>query len=89
MRLSDDEARLLKVPPVKWDEEFQKLDHACVGEISRQLCGTVVYLTRTALYFESRYLGRDHKAAVKASNEGVARVRKALGYTYPKDPLNF
>ena len=46
-----------------------------------------------AAYLEARYTmgcgDHGHAAAVERSNKEVARVRKAIGYTYPKDNWRF
>lgn len=70
-----------------------RMYHVDAGEYARTLDAIAVKAARMAEYLESR--GGDgcgdsgHEAAVSASNRRAARVRKALGYTYPRDDVHF
>jgi len=37
-----------------------------------------------ARYADMRDCGQSHKAAIKLAEQTLARLRRALGYTYPK-----
>jgi hypothetical protein len=46
-------------------------------------------MIRLAEYIEARdYFGKDHEKAVKKQNSVAARVRKAIGFSYPKQDIN-
>lgn len=48
-----------------------------------------VELMRRAAYMESRHAGRKHVEAVKFANHAVMKVRRAIGYSYPKNDVSF
>ena len=59
----------------------------------RKLDSLIEALTRFRAYLEYRSgsgcSDQGHKAAVKAQNSLAAKVRKALGFTYPKQDITF
>jgi len=57
---------------------------------SHNLDRAIILLARFRAYFDARFhSGCTHAEAVKDANKLVTKVRRALGYTYPKDDLNF
>lgn len=58
-------------------------------ELARDLEFQAVKLLRLSEYIGARGEGQDHSEAVKEQNRTITKIRKALGYTYPKDDLNF
>lgn len=61
--------------------------------LSSWLAQASIHAARLMAYVETRYgMGcgdQGHQAAVKTSNRTVAKVRRALGFTYPKDDITF
>jgi len=59
----------------------------------RQLDTMIVCLSRFREYLDQRYGSgcgdQGHADAVKAQNRVAAKIRKALGYTYAKNDINF
>lgn len=52
--------------------------------------GFAIWLIRAATYLNARiYLMQGHDQAVKAQNRVARMVRKALGYTYPRQDITF
>lgn len=92
-RLTREERKLIEAPPVKWrelvDRLLEDIPHANV--VNDVLSGEAERLTRLAAYVEFRYNRptAGHDRAVKAASKAVTAVRKALGYAYPKDDLDF
>jgi len=80
--------RLLAVPPAKWDEQWEAGGEHRVRSFARIAVNArfwAVFLARLAAYFEARSVdGYTHEHAVKRQNMVADRVRKALGYAYPK-----
>ena len=69
--------------------EFHELQEA-----ERQLDAIAVLCSRMSGYIATRFgtggTGEHHhRDGVKASNARAARVRRALGFTHPRDDINF
>jgi len=79
----------LRVPPVKWQEVFEALPAGDRGDYAADLEALAQAAARMAGYFNRRHLGGDHAAAVRKSNSVAAAVRKALGFAYPRQDINF
>jgi hypothetical protein len=87
-------ARWLKTAPVDWHKRTEQYFHQPerIDEI-RQICSEIdTTMQRSAMlraYLETR-LGLDgtgahpHKDGVKEANRLLVKIRRALGYTYPK-----
>lgn len=58
-------------------------------ELAREMESKALHLIRQAAYLDARGELVGHAGAVEHQNRRVKRVRKALGYTYPQDDLNF
>lgn len=77
---------LLALPPVVWNDHLSEMSIEERQEIASSLSHI---LERAALahgYIDGRFLFGDgtHERGVKAGNALRAKVRKALGFTYPK-----
>ncbi len=79
----------LRVPPVNWNDVFEKIPKRDRERYAGSLMALAQAAARMAGYFNRRALGHDHAAAVRNSNRCVAAVRKALGYTYARNDINF
>lgn len=79
----------MRVPPVRWAEVYRRLPEKSRKEYADDLMALAQASARMAGYFYWRSLGQDHHAAVRKSNTCVAAIRKALGYTYPRDDISF
>ncbi len=54
------------------------------------LQGLAIRLIRMSVYLEARaFFDEDHTHAVKAQNKVAEKVRKALGFSYSKQDINF
>lgn len=73
-----------------WVAQFSEED---LGNIARYLTSATEHFARRAAYIEERYGygGGDqgHACGVKKQNRIAAKVRKAFGYTYPKQDITF
>jgi len=62
-------------------------------EVIRHLDAVIERAVRLRGYLDERYGygcgDQGHKAAVKTSNKLAKRIRKALGFTYPGQDINF
>ena len=62
-------------------------------ETERELTALSIRAARVATYISMRHGGgcgdQGHSAAVKEQNKIVREVRKALGYTYPEQNIQF
>ena len=80
---------LTGLAPVNFDEWYKNHDSGAVEDAVDELDAIAQWATRLATYLEHRVIGGGHEGAVKASNRAVTQVRKALGYSYPKQDLFF
>lgn len=86
------------------DKTYMVLDMALVGlesffeneslkvlqDVDSDLQDVIQKAVRVQAYLEARlYDMQEHDAAVKYSNKTIAKVRKALGYTYARQDLSF
>jgi hypothetical protein len=79
----------LALPPVGFEQAASTTDEGELQTIVEQLDKLAVHATRVSRYMDARTMGRGHESAVKDSNRTVEKVRKALGYTYPKLDINY
>lgn len=79
----------LRVPPVKWQEVFEALPAEDRGDYAKDLEALAQAAARMAGYFNRRHLGGDHAEGVKNSNRVGTAVRRALGFSYPRQDINF
>lgn len=86
-------ARILQAPMIEWEGIASEMSAEDRGEVARKLNAQAEYLVRVASYFEERYGygcgDQGHAAAVKAQNRVATRVRRALGFSIPKQDINF
>lgn len=80
---------VLKLAPVGYEDWYENASSRDIDNAIGYLNGMVQFAARLGGYLEHRQMGGGHKGAVKASNKIVARVRKAMGYAYPRQDLNF
>lgn len=77
--------------PVKWDRYATRrrtaTDHLqMIGELD----GIAIRAVRLSVYLSARWHGgRNHAEAVREQNKAIKHVRRALGYAYLPDTLNF
>lgn len=61
-----------------------------LDEVANALDSYAVHLTRMAAYLSGRiWFGMNHKEAVRRQNSRAAKVRRAIGYTFPKLDISF
>lgn len=78
--------KLMTAPPVKWAGIMGKLSSSDRLTLSRALSHDAQRLAFLSEYAETFYDGPDgHDYAVNKARRLTARVRRALGYTYPKE----
>jgi hypothetical protein len=69
------------------------LTNEAQSEMIRYLDGEIERAARLRGYLDERYGhgcgDHGHNDAVKSSNRLAAKIRKALGFTYPKDDVRF
>lgn len=77
-------------PMVQWDMLWDEmLSEGSYHSAERWLVDACVLYARAWAYLSCRSNTGSHADAVKAQNRTAARVRKALGFTYPKDEVTF
>lgn len=79
----------LLAPPTEWEELWEGMTPYQQARLADQLDGYCVWAARAASYAETMRNGGEHADAVKAQNKTAAKVRKALGFTYPKQDIQF
>lgn len=90
---------LLDAPLIAWPRRIGRYTDVERQEIARILDSIAVRAARAAAYISRvRTAGHTrkgkpgpstHAAAVTAQNRTARQVRRALGYTYPDQPINF
>ena len=75
--------------PIHWNDRLPALTPYDLEHIDTHGRLEIQRIARIVAYFGARRQGADHVAAVKAQNRLIRQIRKALGYTYPDDPLTF
>jgi hypothetical protein len=84
---------LLVVPLVELESSIAGITPNDLDQLSRDLDAIAIRAARVARYVELRGgYGRGdqgHSAAVDAQNKTAAKVRKALGFSYPKQDIRF
>jgi hypothetical protein len=80
-----------QIPPAEWDEVLAAMSPRDRNDMSDELSSFMIHAGRLKGYIEGRYMysERPHDFAVKASNKLAERIRKVLGYVYPKDDIRF
>jgi len=80
-------ARILRAPLVKWPELVGQLTHSQRIELSRAASGNIERLALLGEYAETYDSPEAHSYALKKAQRVTAKVRKALGFSYPKSGL--
>jgi cytidylate kinase len=85
--------QIMARPMVEWEAAADRMNARERAEIADALNQITQRAARAASYFEERYgygcSDRGHAEAVKAQNKLVAKIRKALGFSYPKQDVSF
>lgn len=84
---------LLRSPMVTWQECVEQYAPGFQHEMIRDLDGLIERAARLRGYMDERYGhgygDHGHKDGVKSSNKLAAKIRKALGFTYARQDVNF
>ena len=59
------------------------------GRIAREAAGTAERAVRLESYMYARSSGQSHQQAVSGQNKAAAVLRRGIGYSYPKQDVNF
>ena len=83
--------RLAGIKPVQFRAKCERIHPQRIEnfDLSRFAAGLAQHFARMSAYFGSRHLGHNHDKAVKESQRVVTALRRALGYTDPKDSFSF
>lgn len=89
--ISDKTVEFLNAPPVLWETRLESLNIGDTNTITVDLSAIIQTAAHLKGYIEGRvmYENRDHAFGVKAANNLLAKVRKVLGYAYPRQDVNF
>lgn len=79
--------RLLRLPPVKWATAIAKLDSTAQVDISRAMEDDAQRCILLSGYLYSVACGGSHESAQKLASRKLAKVRRAMGFTYPEQGL--
>jgi hypothetical protein len=77
------------IAPVQWEETIDRMPDGARHQLETHARAAAVHYARIAAYVGGRNLGADHAAAVQHQNSTARAVRKALGFSYPADPITF
>lgn len=82
---------ILNAPPFRWEALTNRQINKLVdlGESVRELDTMLERAMRLREYLDYRHAGVEHGGAVTASNKGVAKLRKVLGYSQHRNDLAF
>ncbi len=78
--------KLLKAPLVKWPALVKDIPQLDCLEIARTMEGQIQVSVLLAEYL-SLASTMEHEAARKVASKKLIKVRRALGYAYPKEGL--
>lgn len=87
-RVEDKTVELLEAPMIDWYAISAKLTNEERAEVSRLLDSKIEEAARLRGFIEALNHGA-RPAAVTASNNLAAKIRKALGFTYPRQDVRF
>jgi hypothetical protein len=80
--------KLLKLPPAEWSQAMnypwtpeRQGDWDCVGDVLDSQATRRVLLSG---YIFARVNGQNHSQSVRAANRKLVKIRRAIGYSYPK-----
>lgn len=84
---------LLALPMVEWEQAAGKYDDGTLAGMSDILDSRIQRMARLRAYVDYRGgLGcgdHGHLDAVKGQNRLVAKIRRVMGFTYPRDDRSF
>lgn len=80
-------AKLFAAPPIEWPRMADKLNSSDMLTVSRMAENDAERLAFIGEYLSARANGRDSGDAVKQARSKVAKVRRAMGYSYPNHGL--
>lgn len=80
---------MLDGPMVNWSQQIATLDTKEMCNIEDQAWDAIVRMARIATYVEFRAGGYTHTRAVKEQNKMATKVRRVIGFSYPKDDITF
>ena len=89
--MAHDEAirAIQEVAPVDWELYFEHSPLPDIKEVAQALERISERAARLAAYLNERAYDGNHHQAVRAQNSMGTKVRRVLGFTYPKQDLNF
>jgi len=79
-----DATEFADLPPSQFDETWARLSSNDRVTLAKDLSVLAQGVAFAARYADMRDCGQSHKAAIKLAEQTLARLRRALGYTYPK-----
>jgi len=79
--------KLTRAALVQWSKIAGRLDCMDQAIVSRNAEQDAVRLVLLSAYLDALANGQTHSGAVNTAQKRVAKVRKALGYSYPKQGL--
>lgn len=71
----------------KLDELYTNMNPSHLQDLYKTIEYYAIRLLRISSYLEARQDMVGHNQAVKLSNKTAEKVRRALGYTYPKQDI--
>ena len=81
------------VPMVYWSSTAERLEPEQLMELEREAVVHAVHYARLSEYLSCRHGcgcgDQGHDDAVKAQNKVAAKVRRALGFTLPRQDISF
>lgn len=85
--------KLLNLPLVEWEKALDETPSQKRADIASELAALVQEAARLYAYAQERYGygcgDRGHADAVKTSNRLVTKIRKAMGFSYPRQDRSF
>lgn len=80
-------SRLVRSALVRWPDAAARLDSGSQMEIARAAESDAERLILLGAYLSALANGAAHNTAQKRAARAVAKVRRAMGYAYPKQGL--
>lgn len=81
--------RFVNAPMVKWAQLHDRMREGDRWDVDHHYAAMVERYARAEAYISRRRSGGTHADAVKASNKVAERVRRAMGFTYPRQNITF
>lgn len=77
------------VPMNEWEKAYELYSQTEIQQIEREAAEAATAYARLSAYLSRRMSGGKHSDAVRRQNQTAAKVRRALGYTYPAADITF